>query len=69
MRDLRVGFKDLRLPASSDKAEFDNEPYRTEVNTMAEQPADEDLKKWHRHFAVAANNQAWTLSEHSPEPC
>ena len=30
---------------------------------MSEQPADEDLKKWHRHFAVAANNRAWTLSE------
>jgi hypothetical protein len=30
---------------------------------MPEQPADEDLKKWHRHFAIAANNQAWTLAE------
>ena len=32
---------------------------------MSEQPADEDLKKWHRHFAVAANNRAWALTEQS----
>ena len=30
---------------------------------MAEQPSDEDLKRWHQHFARAANNRAWTLSE------
>ena len=30
---------------------------------MPEQPTEEDLKKWHRRFAVEANNRAWTLSE------
>ncbi len=31
--------------------------------TSHEQPTEEDLKKWHRRFAVDANNRAWTLSE------
>jgi hypothetical protein len=30
---------------------------------METQITDEDLKKWHRRFAVEANNRAWTVSE------
>lgn len=30
---------------------------------MPEQPTEENLKTWHRRFAVEANNGAWTLSE------
>jgi hypothetical protein len=30
---------------------------------MPEQPTEEDLRKWHRRFAVESNNRAWTLSE------
>ena len=30
---------------------------------MPEQPTEEDLKTWHRRFAVEANNRAWALSE------
>jgi len=30
---------------------------------MPQQPTEEDLRKWHRRFAVEANNRAWTLSE------
>lgn len=37
---------------------------------MAEQPGDEEIREWHRRFAVECNNRAWTLSEaqtRSPE--
>ncbi len=30
---------------------------------MAERPDEEDIKKWHRWFAIEANNAAWTMSE------
>lgn len=30
---------------------------------MAEQPSDEDIRKWHRRFAIDANNRAWALIE------
>jgi hypothetical protein len=30
---------------------------------MPEQPAHAELHRWHRRFAVDANNRAWTLSE------
>ncbi len=30
---------------------------------MAEQPSDEEIRQWHRRFAVEANNRAWRLSE------
>jgi hypothetical protein len=30
---------------------------------MAEQPTEEDVRRWHRTFAVDANNRAWALAE------
>jgi hypothetical protein len=30
---------------------------------MPEQPTEEDVQRWHRRFAVDANNRAWVLSE------
>lgn len=30
---------------------------------MAERPKEEEIAKWHRWFAVEANNRAWTLTE------
>jgi hypothetical protein len=30
---------------------------------MPEEPNEEDLRKWHRWFAVECNNDAWRLSE------
>jgi hypothetical protein len=33
------------------------------IKAMTEQPSEEDLTKWHRRFAVEANNRAWTLAE------
>ena len=32
---------------------------------MADQPGDEEIRKWHRRFAVECNNRAWRLSEAS----
>lgn len=30
---------------------------------MADQPSEEEVRKWHRRFAVECNNRAWRLSE------
>lgn len=30
---------------------------------MADQPDEEEIRKWHRRFAADCNNLAWTLSE------
>ena len=30
---------------------------------MADAPTDEEIRQWHRRFAVEANNRAWRLSE------
>jgi hypothetical protein len=30
---------------------------------MSDQPSEDDIRKWHRWFAVECNNRAWRLSE------
>jgi hypothetical protein len=30
---------------------------------MSDQPRNDEIREWHRRFAVDANNEAWTLSE------
>ncbi len=30
---------------------------------MTEQTSDDDVRKWHRRFAIDANNRAWALAE------
>ena len=30
---------------------------------MAGEPSDDELRQWHRRFAIDANNRAWQLVE------